>query len=459
MHLAEAQIAQILPGHTAAVEIRREQSAGHDWVGVRVGCPRVGPPHRRRRSDEVVIMKGHHLHVVRGTIPPLLLGFLNTHTMARTALLFACPIHTTSSFVSTFAPYVRVPTGHRVPRPARTAMTVPRWSVERNVAVRAVAEAGVLARKVQSTARSVVKADSSPVTVADFGVQAYIISKLHKAFPDAKFIAEETTDALSDPKLLDAVLAAVNGAGAEMTREELLNTIDLCGYEGSDPNQRTFILDPIDGTKGFLAGRQYCVALAMTEGGRPVLGVLGCPNLSLDGVQPGDNPGVVFHAILNQGTYMMDDEAAKQIEVSIGKRVRASDEQNPIRAQLAESVEKAHSSHELSARVSKVLGTNVAPMRMDSQAKYGCMSRGDAHFFLRFPRAGYVERVWDHAAGVVVIEEAGGKVTDGRGRPLDFSHGRYLDNDDGIVASSSEVMHGKVIAAVQQAIAESKSVV
>jgi 3'-phosphoadenosine 5'-phosphosulfate (PAPS) 3'-phosphatase len=92
-------------------------------------------------------------------------------------------------------------------------------------------------------------------------------------------------------------------------------------------------------------------------------------------------------------------------------------------------------------------------MRMDSQAKYGAMSRGDFHIFMRFPRGGYIENVWDHAAGVVDIEEAGGRVTDGRGRSLDFTKGKFLNNDDGIVATNVQ-LHDAVIAAVQGAIAE-----
>lgn len=42
----------------------------------------------------------------------------------------------------------------------------------------------------------------------------------------------------------------------------------------------------------------------------------------------------------------------------------------------------------------------------------------------RFPKAGYIENIWDHCAGTVILEEAGGKVTDGTGAPLDYSMGR-----------------------------------
>lgn len=51
------------------------------------------------------------------------------------------------------------------------------------------------------------------------------------------------------------------------------------------------------------------------------------------------------------------------------------------------------------------------------------------------------------------MEEAGGRVSDGRGRPLNFALGRKLDNDDGIVATNA-LVHDEVISAIQQALRE-----
>ena len=52
------------------------------------------------------------------------------------------------------------------------------------------------------------------------------------------------------------------------------------------------------------------------------------------------------------------------------------------------------------------------------------MARGDACLFLRFPAPDYREKIWDHAAGAVIVTEAGGRITDGSGAPLDFGRGR-----------------------------------
>lgn len=88
-------------------------------------------------------------------------------------------------------------------------------------------------------------------------------------------------------------------------------------------------------------------------------------------------------------------------------------------------------------------------MRVYSMVKYAAIARGDAEIFMKFARAGYKEKIWDHAAGVVIIEEAGGVVTDAGGKPLDFSKGIYLEGlDRGIIACSGANLHEKIMNAV-----------
>ena len=45
----------------------------------------------------------------------------------------------------------------------------------------------------------------------------------------------------------------------------------------------------------------------------------------------------------------------------------------------------------------------------------GALARGDAAILLRFPHKGYREKIWDHAAGVVIVQEAGAVITDASG--------------------------------------------
>jgi len=128
--------------------------------------------------------------------------------------------------------------------------------------------------------------------------------------------------------------------------------------------------------------------------------------------------------------------------------VRVAAEVDPRRAILCESVEAEHSSHTTSAEVARRLGVTAAPVRMDSQCKYALLARGDASVYLRLPtRADYREKIWDHAAGAILVEEAGGRVTDIHGRPLDFARGRTLAGNRGVIATNGH-LHDAVLAAV-----------
>jgi 3'(2'), 5'-bisphosphate nucleotidase len=85
---------------------------------------------------------------------------------------------------------------------------------------------------------------------------------------------------------------------------------------------------------------------------------------------------------------------------------------------------------------------------MDSQAKYGAVARGEAALYLRLPSPktpDYRENIWDHAAGVLVVEEAGGRVTDIRGHALDFARGAKMVDNRGVVVSNGPI-HVRVLA-------------
>ena len=64
-------------------------------------------------------------------------------------------------------------------------------------------------------------------------------------------------------------------------------------------------------------------------------------------------------------------------------------------------------------------------------------------------KKGYVEKIWDHAAGMLIAQEAGAIVTDIAGAPLDFSRGRTLANNRGIVCAAAG-LHSKLIDAIAQ---------
>ena len=93
------------------------------------------------------------------------------------------------------------------------------------------------------------------------------------------------------------------------------------------------------------------------------------------------------------------------------------------------------------------LGLASPPLRLDSQVKYALMAAGRAACCLRIPRAAYVEKVWDHAAGACLLEAAGGRVSDLSGRDFDYSQGRGLAANRGMLLSSGP-WHERLVAAV-----------
>lgn len=321
----------------------------------------------------------------------------------------------------------------------------------------AVRLAAIVCRHVQSklgTVRSLLKDDKSPVTVADFASQAIVAHILEKHLGKVTLVGEEDAAAIraqleqGHRELLDAVLEAVRIVWPAATQEQVIHAIDLGAADPpSDSMHGFWTLDPIDGTKGFLRGEQYAVSLAWIEYGSPIIGALACPNLAKDFSIPPDEPdahGTIYIAEAGGGVFEYAADDPKDHGLHIRRLEPAEDE--PMR--MCESVESGHTSHDDSERVLELLGEAGEPVRLDSQAKYAVVGRGQADLYLRLPRGkSYVERIWDHAAGSLVAREAGCSVTDIAGNELDFSHGKGLEKNRGIVVAPPR-LHGKVIAAI-----------
>lgn len=318
------------------------------------------------------------------------------------------------------------------------------YATELRVALDAVRAAARVCRAVQQrlvTAETLEKKDKSPVTVADFASQAIVCQRLGALLPDDRVVGEEDSAELREEGQAALRVAIVREVAAEIDGEidedAVLGWIDRGGAQAD--TDRYWTLDPIDGTKGFLRGEQYAVALGLIEHGQVVLGVLGCPNL-----EGPDGPGLLVSAVRGQGARQHALAGAGE-----GAPIGVATVATPAEARFCESVESAHSDQSESAQIASRLGITQEPFRIDSQCKYAAVARGDASIYLRMPtRKDYQEKIWDHAAGMIVVEEAGGRVTDVLGNDLDFGRGRTLETNRGIVATSGAI-HDEVIAAVR----------
>ncbi|CAN1854264.1 PAP-specific phosphatase HAL2-like [Linum perenne] len=298
-----------------------------------------------------------------------------------------------------------------------------KFSKELEIAVRAVQMACSLCQKVQhdliTKAQDQVqsKDDNSPVTVADWSVQATVSWILCSVLgsSNVSIIAEEDVQSLSKTRaagLLESVVQTVNECLSEASRFgfqppespldalQVLDSISHCTSTRSPRSSTFWALDP----RG--SGEAWMQPLVQ------------------------DQKSLVWP--------------------NFAKRVRVSTVDNPELATFCEPVEKANSSHSFTAGLAQSVGLRKEPLRVYSMVKYATIARGHAEVFMKFARTGYKEKIWDHAAGVVIVQEAGGVVTDAGGRPLDFSGGgAYLEGlDRGIIASSGAELHGKIIEAV-----------
>jgi 3'(2'), 5'-bisphosphate nucleotidase len=315
-------------------------------------------------------------------------------------------------------------------------------------AIQAVVKASALCQKIRmdlAGGESILKSDRSPVTVADYGSQAIVCKLIREKFPNDTIVAEEDSKELKRPdraKVLEQVTNYVHSFVPTSSSEEVCSWIDFSSTSVSD---RFWALDPIDGTKGFLRGDQYAIALALIEKGGLKLGILACPNLYVDIQQPSGEKGCLFVALEGKGSVQMDINGVRKRAISVSKV------KNPSEATITESVEPDHADHLFHRRLAQKLNISRPSLRMDSQAKYGILARGEVTLYLRVPSPTgpeYKENIWDHAAGAIIAEEAGGRVTDILGQPLDFSCGIKMEKNRGILVTNG-MLHNIVLKALE----------
>jgi len=359
-------------------------------------------------------------------------------------------------------------------------------SPEIRFALESVRQATRLARQIQAelVLPALLKQDRSPVTIADYAVQALIARLLAESFPSDALVAEENAQALREPaaeQTLEQVTRFFSQHFGPSTPEQVCAWIDrgrtdviasreanpanvIARYEAIPADNyhpaRFWVLDPIDGTKGFLRRDQYAVALALVEENKVQIGVLGCPNL-VDGMTPSmDGAGSIIVAARGQGAWTIEvgytNPADKNHPSEMKARryptsLRVSDRSNPAFARLLRSVESGHTNVSQIDMFAQAMGIQAEPVMMDSQAKYSVLAAGGGDLILRLLSASqpdYREKIWDQAAGAIVLEEAGGQISDLDGKELDFSAGRTLLHNRGILASNG-ILHASALEALR----------
>lgn len=211
------------------------------------------------------------------------------------------------------------------------------------------------------------KSDDSPVTRADREAEALILARLAAWRPEVPAVAEEQ--------------AAAHGLPAVAP-------------------ERFWLIDPLDGTRGFVAGREaFTVNIALIEGGRPVAGVVSAP--ALGETWAGQKGGGAF------------------------KR-RFGGDWRAIRVRARPQTALALFSRSLSETEGRRLGDIHGCARwegLESSLKFCLIAEG---LYDLYPREGPTSE-WDTAAGQAVLEAAGGRVLDAAGRPFAYGKPGFLN--------------------------------
>ena len=318
--------------------------------------------------------------------------------------------------------------------------------------IAAVRQSVALCREVQNS--HIVRNDKvgrEPVTIADYGTQAIVNRAIMLHFPDDSIISEESGTQfaeLVDAEQQDLIVKLVSAIIREtVTVDDLILWLDHGKRADADSvtQPRTWLVDPVDGTKGFIALRHYVIGVGFLQDSQPTAAVVGAPAYP-------DSAGAMFHAI-DGNAYMrfLGGGALQEISVTQTSDVPL------IRA--LESVEKGHVGHQRLARVRELCGFPEEYVKQaDSMEKYCRVAAGDAELYLRLSRLKSTRphMVWDHLPGALMVTNAGGTVSGLSGEPLDYSRGKVLHNE-GVIATNGQI-HDEVVEAVQTLLEEEAQV-
>ncbi|KAK3180510.1 hypothetical protein K4F52_008101 [Lecanicillium sp. MT-2017a] len=340
---------------------------------------------------------------------------------------------------------------------------------ERALAELAVQRAAILTKRVMKSVTGVSKADASPVTAADFAAQALLISALHKALPNDRFLGEESADVLRNDDALrkqvwelvsatyldDAESAAL--LATPESEEDMLKCIDLGGKETGGPSGRIWVMDPIDGTATFLQGKQYAVALALVVDGKEAVGVMGCPNLNPtasrveETLVDNDGYGIMLSAVRGQGAVIRPiGTGALLPSRPIAKLAEFSGDMKDVNFVDSSLSEDYHLA--LARKVSSKIGVELPGTEAwSTHMRYAAQVLGKTGNYvqIRMPEENNDrdDCIWDYAGAQLLFKEVGGTVTDLRGKEIDFGAGRRLGSNFGVVCAVGG-LHGQLLKAV-----------
>ncbi|RGP61231.1 3 2, 5 -bisphosphate nucleotidase [Fusarium longipes] len=342
------------------------------------------------------------------------------------------------------------------------------YAREVSVAIGALQKAAQLSQSIvaDKDKGAIEKDDLSPVTVADFAVQALLTATIKHAFPEDRVVGEEdASDLRQNSVLMERVWELLRRvAGDEdtpslcqlpSTREQMCDLIDECGASSPASTGRTWVFDPIDGTKTYLRGQLYAINMALLVDGEQVAGIVGAPNLSIDAKAPLKNEnidpkdeGCIFFAVRGHGAYVRPLRSDQPRRLS----PHAANQQVSFVTSATIVDSALDGIHEVVASRlnAEYPGSDLVPWVLRWAVL--AMGLGNTTVWVYKRRDRYA-KAWDHAGAMLLFEEAGGKITDVHGRKIDFTAGRKMSANFGFVAAPTD-MHDRVLQTVHDVLKE-----
>ena len=260
---------------------------------------------------------------------------------------------------------------------------------------------------------SFLKSDQSPVTLADFASQIYIVSQLKEFFPNDEIIAEEENLDFIDSK----AEVLIKRCFSELSLEKLKIIKENILYEGIS-SKRQWTVDPIDGTIGYQKGLSYAIGIGFMIKSIPKICAITVPNYK-------EKPLAIFAAEEGQGSQVSYNN--KNFEP-----IRVSQNEKLSNSRLCHSL---HYDKPWVLNFAKKIGIKNF-IQIDSMAKFCMVAKGDADLYIK-PLDMAHSFTWDYMPGELIVKEAGGKVTDLNGNHLKYEKEKCLWTAPGIIASNS----------------------
>ncbi|KAI1851535.1 hypothetical protein JX265_012383 [Neoarthrinium moseri] len=350
------------------------------------------------------------------------------------------------------------------------------YAKELQTAINVVQQAARLSQSVISSADKgvVEKDDLSPVTVADFAIQALLAATIHHAFPNDKFVGEESAAELREtPVLLDRVWALLQSLKEAESNslcklpaspEQMCEVIDWCGngVPGGPDSGRIWVFDPIDGTQTFVRGQAYAINVALMDGGKQLLSIVGCPTIPVNAEAPITDKtvdptgrGLIIFAARGYGTY---------VRTLVGSAAEVQSTKVEPHAETAtlgslRSVTCFQTSNSGLDEVHKTVVERLGAVYPGCDLlgwvpRWVTMALGASNMTVwAYKRRDRVAKIWDHAGAMLLFEEVGGKVTDVHGKAIDLTIGRKMTANYGFIAAPKNV-HDVVLKTVHDVLKE-----